>query len=517
MGNVRISKTVFRALLGVSICAVVAPILATRHLPFTDAPEHAALMATLARWNDPVFSGPYELALFGTQYLAYPVVGAALTHLTGDGELANRLLLAFAGIGFPLSFGALLRAAGRDDRLSIFACLPFWSRPLVLGFLPFVASIPLGFYALALFFRLSRARKRRARHFLGLAALATILFYAHVSTWMIVALAAFAVAIVSRQGRPLLAFVPSGLAASVWLVLGRVTLGSGTLADPSETSRMSVTRSLMMMPRWIFDVWRHHGDELAAVAWWIGFLVAIVASARFMARCPRRALLTLYAPFACALAADLFTPWRVGAGVMLNVRLAPILVLLAFLPTRLPNRGPLAAIAIGLASIANVAGGFTAMRESTAAVAELGDIDRVLQEIPPGARLMTLNFDIRSKTTAVFPWAHVAAYHRVRSGGVASFSFSELHHWPVQYKRSERPPPKPGTKWDYDPCAFRNATDGPYYDLVLVRGPIDPFVTRPAGPIFRPAATVGPMTLYRKEDGTWPPTEGTDPGPCPGR
>jgi hypothetical protein len=199
---------------------------------------------------------------------------------------------------------------------------------------------------------------------------------------------------------------------------------------------------------------------------------------------------------------------------MLNVRLAPILVLLAFLPTRLPDRGPLAAIAIGLAAIANVAGGFTAMRESAAAVAELGDVDRLLSEIAPGARVMTLNFDVRSKTTAVFPWAHVAAYHRVRSGGVASFSFSQLHHWPVQYKRSERPPVKLNTKWDYDPCSFRNATDGPYYDLILVRGPIDPFVDRPAGPIYRPALTVDAMTLYRKEDGTWPPTEEADRGPC---
>src|SRR4029077_10702256 len=88
----------------------------------------------------------------------YHLSGAVLTALVGDGALANRLLLAIAGVAFPFSLRALLRAASRDERLAIFACLPFWSRALVLGFLPFVASIPIAFYALALFVRLVPAR-----------------------------------------------------------------------------------------------------------------------------------------------------------------------------------------------------------------------------------------------------------------------------------------------------------------------------------------------------------------------
>ena len=221
----------------------------------------------------------------------------------------------------------------------------------------------------------------------------------------------------------------------------------------------------------------------------------------------------LYAPFACVLVAYLVMPWRVGAAVMLNVRLAPLLVLFAFLPTRLPRKSRLASLAIGLGLVANIIGGVTAMIECRASQRELGDLDAVLDAMPAGSRVMTLSFDHRSRTTQVFPWAHVGAYHRVRGGGVAGFSFTELRHWPLRYVESERPPKKPAT-WDLDPCSFRNAVDGRYYDFVLVRGAVDPFAEEPPGPIFHRAVATGPMTLYRKEPGEWPGSTEPDRGPC---
>jgi hypothetical protein len=333
---------------------------------------------------------------------------------------------------------------------------------------------------------------------------------------MVLVVAGGTVCILRRKPLVLGWLVPSALAAGAWLVLGKLTLGSGTLADGGEISRMSVTRSLVAMPAWIFDVWRGHADELAAGAWWAAFLVAVVASARAIGRYPRRALVLLYAPFVAVLAIYLLTPWRVGAALMLNVRLAPILVLLALLPLRLPRRGALTTAALGLAFVANVVGGVTALVECRRARSELGDLDAVLAAMPEGSRLMTLNFDIRSPTTHIFPWAHAGAYHRVRSGGVASFSFSELHHWPIHYKAAERPPAKPAL-WDLNPCAFRNEVDGVYFDFVLVRGPIDPFRVEPPGPIFRPVVRSGAMTLYRKEAGQWAAGEKPDTGPCPPR
>ncbi|HVH45320.1 MAG TPA: hypothetical protein VM925_23365 [Labilithrix sp.] len=513
--NVADSKLVFRVALAISIAAVVVPILATPYLPFTDAPEHAAVMATLRFWSDPTYSGAYELAIFRSQYLVYHLAGAGLTAVVGDAALASRLLLVVAGVTLPLSFRALLRAAGRDERLALFACLPFWSRALVIGFLPFVASIPIAFAALALAIRLVRKPSRKGAVVLAL--LAVILFYAHVSTWMIFVVSAGAVMLFARRARALVALVPSGVAAGAWLLLGKLTLGAGTLADASETTRMRLGRSLLAMPLWLFDVWQAHGDELAAAFWWTAFLGVVLASARAVGRYSRRMLVLLYLPFACVLVVYVATPWRVGAAAMLNVRLAPILVLLAFLPMRLPRRSAVAAVALGLAFGANVIGGLSALRECRAAKNELGDLDAVLDAMPPGSRVMTLSFDMRTRATHYYPWGHVAAYHRVRRGGVASFSFSELKHWPIHYAPAHRPPPKEGAAWDLHPCSYRNAIDGPYYDFVLVRGDVDPFASSPPGPVFRPALIAKPMTLYRKESGTWPARDVPDEGPCPKR
>jgi hypothetical protein len=454
-------------------------------------------MATLGHWQDPVFSGPYELAPLKSQYLLYHSAGALLTRVIGDAELANRLLVALAGAFMPLSFAALLRSLRRDPRLALFACLPFWSRSLVIGFLPFVTSIPMLFHALALVFR------RRSRVLVGV--IGVLLFYAHVSTWMIFVV----IALVTGHRRMRIALVPSVVAAGIWILLGKLTLGEGTLADAGEVSRMRIGRALLAMPMWIFDVWQGHGDELAAALWWIGFLVVVFGSVRAVGRYSRRTLLFLYAPFACVLAAYLLTPWRVGAALMLNVRLAPILILFALLPTRLPRKG---VTALALALAANVAGGIAAFAQCRASKTELGDLDHVLDAIPKGARLLTLSFDRNTAITHVYPWAHVGSYHRVRSGGVAGFSFSELHHWPIHYKPAEHPPVKPYATWDIDPCTFRNATDGPYYDFVLVRGPINPFAHEPRGPIFDPVVTTPPWTLYRKRAGEW--LSDTDDGPC---
>jgi hypothetical protein len=510
-----LSRRVWQALFGLSIAAVIAPLFTARYLPFTDAPEHAAVMATLAHWGDPAFSGPYELAILRSQYLLFHGAGAALAALLGNAELACRVLLVATGIATPLAFRALLRAAGRDERLALFGCLVFWSRALVVGFLPFVAAIPIALYALALVFRAVRRRAPPgARLLVAIGASAVVLFYAHVSAWMVFLASAGALALLTRRWRVLVAVAPSVVASAGWLLVGRVTLGEGSLADAGEIGRMGIGRALVAMPLWVFDVWRGHVDDVAAIGWWVGLVLVATLGMRSLARYPRRSVLLLYAPLACVLAIYLATPFKVGAGLMLNVRLAPILVLLAFLPMRLPRRGALGTAALGLAVAANLVGGANAVFACGRANVDLGDLDAVLAPIGRGARLETLTYDIRSPETHIFPWAHVGAYHRARRGGVAGFSFSELHHWPVHYKPSEAPPRRPGTKWDLDPCAFRNAVDGEYYDFVLVRGRIDPFRDHPPGPVFAPLVTRGKMTLYRKEAGSWPAGEVSDPGPC---
>jgi hypothetical protein len=200
---------------------------------------------------------------------------------------------------------------------------------------------------------------------------------------------------------------------------------------------------------------------------------------------------------------------------MLNVRLAPLVALFALLPLK-PRRTAPARVALVAAAMAGVAIAINAAREIRATVdEELGDLDGMLSSTTPGARLLMLSFDMRSRHMLFPPWLHVGAYHRVAKGGVSSFSFTELPHWPLRYREENAPPKKAEAFWEFHPCTFRNAVDGAYHDFVLVHGDLDPFRDEPPGPVFRRVARTRALTLYAKvPDQTWASSGERDRGPC---
>ncbi len=110
------------------------------------------------------------------------------------------------------------------------------------------------------------------------------------------------------------------------------------------------------------------------------------------------------------------------------------------------------------------------------------------------------------------PWLHMGAYHRIRNGGVSSFSFTELAHWPLRYADGAAPPSRVPF-WIYHPCAYRYREDGAFYDYVLVQGGARPFDGDVPGAVFEPIAHEGAFTLYAK---TTAPPDDTSPdrGPC---
>lgn len=118
-----------------------------------------------------------------SQYLLYHALGGALTVVVRDAVLANQLLLATVAVMWPVSVRALLRATGRDERIAIFATMVFYDRALAIGFLPYLASVPLALFTLAVLARHCRepSRARGA----AVAVLAGLLFYMHVSSYVL--------------------------------------------------------------------------------------------------------------------------------------------------------------------------------------------------------------------------------------------------------------------------------------------------------------------------------------------
>ncbi len=161
--------------------AVAAPLWVGRYLPFADLPEHVAMIATLRHWWDPAWAGQHAFTLTfrHTQYLLYYLVGVLLSLVFGTAERANLVLLTAIAVGLPYSVRSFLRAAGQDERQAIFACPLFWSMPLLIGLLNYVAALPLVVWGLAQTIR--QAEQPTLRRGAGLALISVLIFYLHLS------------------------------------------------------------------------------------------------------------------------------------------------------------------------------------------------------------------------------------------------------------------------------------------------------------------------------------------------
>jgi hypothetical protein len=502
--------------------ATALPLFATRYPPLTDVPEHVAVIATLARLLPGGGGAPYEVAFGHSQYLLFHAVGAVLARAVGDAVLANKLLFALVAVMWPVSMRALLRAQGRDERLAIFAAMVFWNRATIVGLEPYVASVPLALFGLAVLVR--QVRTTTWRRSAALSALSIIVFYTHASAYALYAFTAGVLVTTMLVREPehrlrrgalaLAALVPSAVAAAVWWRAGSLTSAG---AQPGGIDRMTVTESLGAMPIWTFDIWQTHMDEICAGLWWLAYALVVVASWRrgHAERQPGDWL--AWVPFACAATVYVTTPFRIGGAAMLNVRLAPVLTLFALLGLRLrkDRLGSLPLAAAALAALLTAANAANEMR--AVAQEKLGDFDIVLASMHPGTRVAMLNFDRSSRRTHFWPYVFAGSYHRARGGAVASYSFVELPHWPVHYARGSEPPDH-GPFWAFRPCAYRYREDGAFYDYVLVQGAVNPWDSRQGslGPLFAPRARSGAFTLYAKVPGARDESDPGQPdhGPC---
>jgi len=493
------------------VASIVAlPLVLPGWLPLTDLGEYAAAMGPIARFGDPSFriDEHYTVAWTTSQYLLAHLAGAALVLLTGSAAASAKILLVALAFGWVEASRRLFRALGSDERLAIPAALLFWNRALGLGFLPYVASLPLLLATLASFFVGLERGLGRAR-LGGLALAGVVVFYTHASAFTLLgALAGAAALIVEgtwRQKLTRLAWlVPAGVLAFVWVVRGRFAVPGAGLHGADEIARMNALRAIKVAAIWAHDVWTSHVDELVGIAFWVSFLGLLARQQRF----ERRGLVL----FLVAMAVYLATPFRVGAGVLLNVRMAPVVALFALAALR-PKPGRWTDLAFVATAALALVQGFDNVRNVRRLQADVAGLPELLARIPRGSRLVTLNFSGMDPDRAhAPPWIYAASYHRAEAGGVASFSFSELPHWSVQYRSQTAPPKQDAISWAMAPCLYRNARDGAYFDYVLVRGAVDPFRAEPRGPVFRVLGKTPKYTLWEKTGEVR--SSGADEGPC---
>lgn len=458
--------------------ASTLPIFAVRHAPLQDLPQHLATVRVLRDYHDAGFGFDryFDIALGRTQYLSYYAAVVAFSTLFGV-ILANKIVLGLALVALPLALASLLRAIDRDPIWAL-ACLPLtYNAHLILGFLNFVAALPLAVFGLTLAIRQRETPSRRRAWALGV--LAVVLFYTHVVPFALFFLGAVLVSFgrdLRSTARRLLPLVPAVLATLLWLV--RSPAGGSVLAALGDTAYAvsgrkpafaSIAANLKDVFSWLLDVFPGDADEELFVCWCIVLATAFAVGAG-RARPPRETALgarigllfpaSIVGYFAAPTSYDWIWP--------INGRF-PILALL-FAIVLLPSLGPMprrlfaaALCAISLVSFYDVLDAFRGFESETTG------LEASIAHIPPGSRVAGLIYDRGSRFVRYSPFLHAVAWYQVERGGVVMFSFANFPESPIVFRHKDQPPAVM-SRWEWMPERVDPDRELGWYDYVLTRG-----------------------------------------------
>ncbi|MFO0668262.1 MAG: hypothetical protein U0235_01370 [Polyangiaceae bacterium] len=450
-----------------------APAWVVKYPPIQDLPFHLATIRVIHDIHNPAYGfDDIVLTLGRTQYVFYYLVASALSYLVGIVPANVILMSAYLG-GTPLALRELLRALGKDPRLSILSVPLLVNVMFMFGLLPFLLGIPLMFWGLATAVRWFEAPTPKGG--ILLAAIAFALFYSHVFPFGIFGLGFAAMFPWSRPRqwiRAGLPTVPALLALARWTLFtdaGKLTRGALT-PGPAEGAA-PLNQALPNVFQWLNDVFRDNTDETVLVATFMVavFIVGLAQGDRDGSTDRSRAYVLL--PLACVVL--YFTMGEGHDYIWLISQRFPILFLLTAIPLlRMPKgfRGHLATMVLLVlagASTANTCKHFIRFQ-----LEEVGDIDGALAVMEPKKKVAALIFDKGSNVTNWAPFLHFGSYYQFQKGGIIQFSYAGYAHWPFDYKPGHYPPPGgPARKrWEWTPESVNIRELSPYYDYVLTRG-----------------------------------------------
>ncbi len=468
------------AFLAVTVVSAI-PLWLVEWPPIQDLPQHLAAVRILADYHEPSlrFAEHFTFELSRTQYLAYYLAARVLAAPFGT-LVANKLLLTLALVGTPYAMRFLLSSLGRDDRTALFVVPLAWNAHLLLGFLNFIAALPLCLAGLG--YAVLLRRRWTSRRAVALALLALVTFYTHVVPFGFLVLGAALVGAGSDlvgAARRWLPLLPSAVAALVWVVSspsGRATATAARLHDEpgSPAPRFqTVAENLQQAPSWVTDILRADVDDWAIVAW-AGLALACFAFGALERRrraSPEEETCRVRIGLLCPLALALYFAlpasydfiWPINARFAL---LAPL-----FLVVLLPSPGGLAgalvfsAIAgLGIYSSLEVGAAFQRFERD-----EVVDFDEAIAVVPEGSRVVGLIYRRESAHVKFSPFLHSAAMLQAKRGGAVMFTFMDFPPTPIRFREDDRPP-RVEPRWEWMPERVDPRRGLDWFDYALVRG-----------------------------------------------
>ena len=461
------------ALVSLSTCV---PLWIVERPPLQDLPQHVAAVQVMAHFGDGSlrYAETLEVELWRTQYLAFYLVCIALAWIV-PALTAVKLVLTVSLVATPYAVRSVLRALRSDGWLALLVVPLLWNAHLILGFLNFVAAIPLALFALSVALRIrSEGFTRKRALLLGL--LALLCFYTHVVPFGLLLLGSFAVGLqrdLRAMARYAIPFSPALIATLVWMgtsPAGQSTLSAASLGEDGrgEPVYAPFSRSLAELPSWMLDVLPGDADDVLFVLW-----AALAGGALLWGQpirhAPARSLRgrLVVVPLA-AFVAYFVTPvsydwiWPINARFPLLAAIFALVVLRPIGGRWLRGAVLACATLLGLVSVSIVAEAALGFEEET------GELDQALEAIPKGSRVVGLIYDRQSAHVRFAPYLHAVAWVQAERGGAVMFTFADFPQSPIRFREDERPPPVP-PRWEWEPQRVGPGGLG-WYEYVLARG-----------------------------------------------
>jgi hypothetical protein len=470
---------------GLLLLASAVPVLTHPVLPQQDAPNHIAIVSTLARHGSPGWDQQFEWRLGLRPYATYYALGYALAKAFG-GLVAHRILVLLYVLLLPLAFLDLLRALGVHRWASLPSFLLVYSDAYLAGFTNHLLALPLFLFGLACAVRVAKGGGLRWR--VGLTALGWAMLLTHplvAAVWLV---CAGTVLVSYRQhGRGLLfsaLFLVPVVVPLILYAAGQQTAPGSVRFGAAFKARYFVETPLLFVDAVAPSLALPIALALAAIlAEAIVRLVRGGAWRRWPRRSPRWGLLVLGAAY-------LLLPFGRGATVWLDARVAWfcwVYLFLALGPHLATTRlGKITATLVCLAAIGVVEVGHRRFAR------EVHPLFGLIERAPADQRVLCISTRLDSRAIQPFYtrerevrffslYAHIGSYYHARRGGISPLlTFHPTMTWiPIGLRDSRYgrtfsidDPFVPKRVLDRIP-SVRND-----FDLILLRGDQPPVLAR---------------------------------------
>jgi hypothetical protein len=458
------------------VAIFVAAILHVRTLPFVDYPQHAALVTMLRRY---MLGDEGARALYETNLVSYNSLFHLLAALLPlPVELAARVVVAGTLVLLASATLLLLRALGRPKVHAFIVLTVLGGYPLAWGFVNYLLGLGIALVVASRVLDIEKPAQTMRREGITVA-LALLGTYAHLFGTAFVDML-IAAALVARghadegplhlrawrAGRRALPLLPS--CAYAFGVFLSQSSGPHKNFEYASSEGGDIGRALDKVEGFFGYATglRADGRDAMLVLAALVFAVVLFLFRDDARRAPPEARAMLLA----AAASFVLVPHTLWATNFVFERLALTVVVAATLAIPGATEKVEGVVAAGL-MVAGVAAGVGFFTTLERVRAETADLDAVIDEAPPGRRLMPLFWD--RNLTSVSPMLpallHGGEWYVVRKGGECAASFARITSLPVHY-RVDKTPPKLPPEFEWRPNEYYEEADfARYFDLILVR------------------------------------------------